>query len=149
MDAVNSVIFEAADAQCETSVFHRRHIEPVLRSSCTIIFAFLFLFACNRETELREQVTGTWMRGDDFEMTLAADGTFISRWTLPAKSVVYQGTWKVQSDRVVSTITNCIAQGTTNVQPSGTVDHWVIVRTGPSELIWSNDGQSISLTRKK
>ena len=87
------------------------------------VFVLLLLVACHRETELREQVTGTWVPDNTFDMTLAADGSLISRWTLPAKSVEYQGTWKIQSGKVVSTITNCIAQGTTNVQPVGTVDN--------------------------
>ena len=116
-------------------------------------FAFLFaslllLTGCSPDTKLRDQITGTWAREDTYQTTLAADGSFISQWTLPTKTLIYQGTWKIQDGGVVSTVTNCIAQGTTNFQAVGSVDRWVIVRLDRSDLVWSNDGQTISLKRK-
>jgi len=59
------------------------------------------------------------------------------------------GTWEVQGGSVVSTITNCVGQGTTNFQKVGTSDRWVIIRADPGELIWSNDEQTVYLKRKK
>lgn len=115
----------------------------------TLLFASLLLLtSCSRDTKLRDQITGTWTRDDSFQTTLAADGSFISQWTHPAMTVTYQGTWKVQDGGVVSTITNRTAQGTTNFQTVGTVERWAIVRLDRSDLVWSNNGQTISLRRK-
>ena len=113
------------------------------------LLILLVLSACSREDKLREQLTGTWTRDDTFQMTLAADGSFVSQWTLPTKSLTYKGTWKVQDGAVVSTITNSIARGTTNFQAAGTVDRWVIVKVAGDDLVWSNAEQTISLKRKR
>jgi hypothetical protein len=114
-----------------------------------LLFASFLLFAgCSRDTKVRDQIAGTWVRDDTFEVRLAADGSFISQWIQPTKSVTFQGMWRVHNGDVVTTLTNCIAQGTTNFQAVGSVDRWVIVRLDRSDLVWSNNGQTISLRRK-
>lgn len=114
-----------------------------------LLFASLLLFAgCNRrDADLRQHIAGTWTR-DSFEMTLSAEGSFVSRWTHSTSSLIYQGTWTVRDGGVVSTITNCIAHGTTNFEAVGSVERWAIVRLDRSDLVWSNEGQTISLKRK-
>ena len=115
----------------------------------TFLFALLLLAGCRRgDTELHDQIAGTWKGPGTFEMTLAADGTFVSQSTLPAKRLTYQGTWKVQDGGVVSTLTNCNAEGTTNFQAVGSVEHWAILRADRTDLVWSNNGQTISFKRK-
>jgi hypothetical protein len=109
----------------------------------------LLLSACNRESKLREQLAGTWARDGTFQLTLAADGSFVSQRTLPTKSLTYQGTWKMHDGNVVFTITNSIARGTTNFQAVGTVDRWVVVKIDRNDLVWSNAEQTISLKRKR
>jgi len=113
------------------------------------LIPLLLLAACSPGSKLRDRLTGTWTRGDTFEMTLAADGRFISQWKVPTKSLTYMGTWKVQGSSVVSIITNCSAQDTTNFEKVGTTEHWVIIRADQSELVWSNNEQTVSLKRKK
>ena len=114
-----------------------------------LLFASLLLLtSCSRDTKLRDHVVGTWTREDTLQLTFAADGSFTTQWTFPTKTLTYQGTWRVQEGGVVSTITNCIARGITNFQAVGTVERWVIVRLDRSDLVWSNEGQTISLRRK-
>ena len=115
----------------------------------TPLVFLLLLSACRRETKLQEQLAGTWTRDDTFQMTLATDGSFVSQWTLPTKSLTYEGIWKMEDGSVVSTITNSIARGTTNFQAAGTVDRWVIVKIDNNDLVWSNAEQTISLKRKR
>lgn len=117
---------------------------------CGLLLAwFLLLAGCSRrDTALSQQIVGTWTR-ESFEITLSADGSFVSQWTRPTSSLTYQGTWRLQDSSVVSTtVTNCTAQGTTNFQAVGSVDRWVIIRANRSDLVWSNSGQTISLKRK-
>src|ERR1700751_1153176 len=115
------------------------------------VFASLLLFAsCSRrDAELRHQITGTWRRDDTFEIALAADGSFVSHWAEPAKRITYQGTWKVRDGDVISSITNCAAQGTTNFEPVGSTHHFTVRQADETDLVWSVDGQTISFKRKR
>ena len=118
--------------------------------SALLVPLLLLVGGCSRrDAELCDQIIGTWTNDDVFEVTLNPDDSFISKWTRPASKVTYLGTWRVQDGVVVSEITNAIAQGTTNLQVVGTVDRWVIIRADCTDLVWSNDGQTISLKRKK
>lgn len=68
------------------------------------LVSILLLSSCSpRDAKLREQIIGTWIRGDRFEITLATDGSFVSQWTQPTKSLTYQGSWMVRDGDVVST----------------------------------------------
>ncbi|HZR19130.1 MAG TPA: hypothetical protein VFE51_17720 [Verrucomicrobiae bacterium] len=110
--------------------------------------SLLLLVGCDRrDATLREQIVGAWAR-DGFEMTLAADGRYVSRWTQPAKNLTYQGMWKIQDGDIISTLTNSVVQGTTNSQAIGSVDRWVLLRLDHNNLVWSNNGQTVYLKRK-
>ena len=113
-----------------------------------VLLSLLFIGCSRRDAKLREQITGTWTRDGKFEMRLLADGSFVSYWALSNKSLTYQGTWKIQDGSMVSTLTNCIAEGTTNFERVGSVDHFAIIRADLTDLVYSNSGQMISLTRK-
>jgi hypothetical protein len=112
--------------------------------------SLLLLTGCNhRDTRLREQIVGTWTNDNNFVMTFAADGGLVSRWAMPAKELTYQGMWTVQDGVLVSTLTNCIAQGTTNFEAVGSVDHFKIVQADHNDLVFAGEGQTISLKRKR
>ncbi len=115
------------------------------------IFALLLLLAgCSRrDAELRKHITGTWTGNNTFEITLAADGSLVSHYAWPTKSITYQGTWKVQDGDIISGLTNCTAQGTTNFEPAGRTDHFTVLKADDTDLVWSVDGQTISLKRKR
>ena len=109
----------------------------------------VLLAGCDRsETQLHRQIAGSWVRDSQFEMSLSADGSFVSHWTLPDKSLTYQGTWQIQDGSMISTITNCVAEGTTNFEHIGSVDHWSIIQADRTRLVFSNKDGVISLTRK-
>ena len=112
------------------------------------LLSLLFLGCSRRDAKLSEQITGTWTLNDKFETKLSADGSFVSHWALSNKSLTYQGTWKIQDGGMVSTLTNCIADGTTNFERVGSVDHFAIIRADSTGLVFSNNNQMISLTRK-
>lgn len=130
-----------------------RHVTHAVKFAL-LSASLLLLTSCGRDTTLRDEIVGTWTREttntttgrDLYQVRLAADGSFNSEWILTSGSFSTQGTWKVQDGVVVSTITNCI--GTTNLHWIGSVARCVIVRLGPSDLVWSMDGQTVSLARK-
>jgi hypothetical protein len=69
----------------------------------------LLLFGCSRrDAQLQREVLGNWTRDSYFEMSLSPDGSFVSRVTHTNKSLIYQGTWKIQDGSMVSTLTNYI-----------------------------------------
>ncbi|HSY18256.1 MAG TPA: hypothetical protein VK815_07985 [Candidatus Acidoferrales bacterium] len=117
--------------------------------SALMLISFLLLAGCHREAKLRDQIAGTWMRDEAYEITFASDGSFVSRISRPTQHLTYQGVWKVDASDIVYTVTNCIAQDTTNFQAIGSVDRLAIVRIDHSDLVWSNTGQRIELKRKK
>jgi hypothetical protein len=109
----------------------------------------LLLVGCNRrDAQLHKEVIGSWSRDTYFHMTLSPDGSFVSHWTTTNTSLTFQGTWKIQDGSVISTLTNYIAEGTTNVARVGSVDHWTVIRADSTSLVYSAGNQVISLTRK-
>ena len=109
----------------------------------------LLLVGCNRQdAQLQKKVIGSWARDTYFQMTLSPDGSFVSHWTTTNASPTYKGTWKVQAGTMISTITNCIANGTTNFERVGSVDSFTIVRANSKELVYSNQNQIITFRRE-
>ena len=81
-------------------------------------------------------------------MCLSSDGTFFSHWTTTNKSVIYQGKWKLQDGSMITTLTNCVAEGTTNFERVGTVHSFQIIQVDSTSLVYSYENQTISLSRK-
>ena len=113
-----------------------------------------------REPRLRDQLTGTWIYDDTFEVTLAADLRYVLTSRSPSMAVTSWGTWEVRNGSLVYTITNCIAQGTPNFEAAGfsfptnfdAVGISIpvrIVRADRSNLLWSSGGHTMSLKRKR
>jgi hypothetical protein len=114
-----------------------------------LLFLALALPGCDRgETKLHQELAGTWVRDSQFEMKLSADGSFVSHGAVSNQSWTYQGTWKLRDGCLVSTLTNCIAEGTTNFERVGSVESCTIIRADATTLVFSNDNQIISLRRK-
>jgi hypothetical protein len=108
------------------------------------------LVGCGRSARLEKQLVGTWSRDDGFEMTFVANGSFVSKFTLPPpKKLTYQGTWTVQNGAMFMLLTNRIMEGFTNAEAIGTMDHATIVRVDEGNLVFILDGQKISLRRKQ
>lgn len=88
---------------------------------------------------LREELTGTWRVEPKGAMTLAADGSFHSRWTTVLTNAApvwtYDGTWDVQDEYLVETITNASALNSTNHEAVGHVDRFRIVRVDDYNLV--------------
>lgn len=108
----------------------------------------LLLVGCSRDARLRKEVTGDWAGGSNFKMTLFRDGSFVSEWIAPDKSLTYLGTWKIQDGSITTTITNYITDGYSNFKHVGSVDHFTIVRADATRLVYSNDNRIISFSRK-
>jgi hypothetical protein len=119
-----------------------------MKAMLILTMALLMTACSHRDAKLREQITGTWAHDDKLEMRLLADGSFVSYWALSNKSLTYQGTWKIQDGGMVSTLTNCIAKGTTNFEQVGSVDYFTIIQIDLTDLVYSNGNQIISLRRK-
>jgi hypothetical protein len=110
--------------------------------------SLLVLSGCGRpDAELRGQMVGTWTN-QNFVMTLADDDSFVSGWGTTNRKVTYQGTWTVKGGTIVTILTNCIAQGTTNIESVGTVDRFKIVQANQNDLVYTKENQTISLKRK-
>ena len=122
-----------------------------MKPAVTIAVLSTLLCGCgHRDATLAKEIVGNWARDSAFETTLSPDGSFISHWAAPNRSLTYQGTWKIQNGSMITTITNCIATGytITNFERSGSVDHFTIIRADAHDLVYSNDNQIISLNRK-
>ena len=121
----------------------------IMKTPFIIATLCLLLFGCGRgDAQLQKEVTGDWTRGSYFQMSLSPDGSFVSRWAITNVNLTYQGTWKIEGGSMVSTITNCIAEGTTNYERVGSVEHWAIIRVDSTGLVCSNNNQVVSYTRK-
>jgi hypothetical protein len=120
-----------------------------MKTSFTMVALSLVLFGCGRrDAQLQKEVVGNWTRDGYFQMSLSPDGSFVSHWATTNMSLTYQGTWKIQDGSMVSTITNCMAEGTTNYERVGSVDSFKIIRSDSTGLVCSNNNQIMSMTRK-
>ncbi len=109
----------------------------------------LLLFGCSRDARLQKEVVGSWARDSYFKMTLSPNGSFVSQWTAPDKSLTYRGIWKIQDGKITTTITNYMAEGyTQSSSQSGAWEHYAIIRADAAKLVYSNDNQIISFRRK-
>jgi hypothetical protein len=116
-----------------------------MKYSITLILLTLILTGCgSREAKLHKQMTGTWTNSNIVKITLASDGSLVTRWK---QGVTYQGTWTIQNGEFVSTITNCIPDGTTNFEAVGSVDRGRIISVDAHHLVYEIQGQTISLRR--
>ena len=122
-----------------------------MRHTVTLLFLGLLLTGCGRhDAQLQKAIAGCWSRGLFFKMTLSPDGSFVSDCTHTngLTYLTYQGTWSVRDGQLISTITNCIAQDTTNFEAVGSVDRSKIVQADDSNLVYVADAQTISLKRR-
>jgi hypothetical protein len=123
-----------------------------MRNTITLIFLGLLLTGCGRhDAQLQKAITGSWSDGFFFKITLAPDGSWESQWARPTNGLTYltyQGTWAVKDGLLVSTLTNCVAVGTTNFVPVGNVQRCKIVQADDSNFVYVADAQTISLKRR-
>lgn len=121
-----------------------------LNRICQFLLLTLLIAGCGRcETKLRNMISGNWVRGDGgFEINFSPDGSFVSQWTNSNGSVSYQGTWTIQDGSLITTLTNSVSKGITNYERGERVDNFRIIRADSATLVYSNENQIVSLSRK-
>ena len=108
-----------------------------------LFVAMMLLSGCGREdTKLRQQISGTWKRDNTTwtrdevaEMTLSTNGAFVTKWTTAKWKLTIEGIWTVQGGVLILKSTNCLAEGTTNYMPVGTVERSKIIQADGSVLV--------------
>src|SRR5437868_1173164 len=111
----------------------------------TLLLASLFLIAgCGqREAALRQKIMGTWeLTNVHGVITIAPDGSILSRFTGSTQSWMFEGTWQLKNDQIVITTTK------SNSMPFRDVASARIIRADGHELVYDLSGQTISLIRK-
>jgi hypothetical protein len=119
----------------------------------SLFFALsLALLGCGcRDSQLKKEVVGSWMEVDDtyFKLKLSPDGSFVWYWSNTNKSMTYQGTWKIQTGRIFTTVTNCIHEGFTNFEPIGSADIFTILRADSTSMVYSNENQQYIISFRR
>jgi len=120
-----------------------------MRYASLIIALSAVLFGCSRrDSQLQKDVVGSWIRDSGFKMTVSPDGSFVSHWETTNTSVTFQGTWQIRGGRMISTTTNCVAEGFANVEPVGSVNSYEIIRVDSRGLVYSINDQIITFRRE-
>jgi len=92
-----------------------------------------------RIEDLRKALLGKWMHeGGDF-VSLASDGGFSSSWTNtyspPTQVWGYQGTWTLNNDVLVFTVTNRSSGDSANMEKDTTEERWRLITVNDGELV--------------
>jgi hypothetical protein len=100
----------------------------------------ILLAACRSvpsDAQFRQKLVGTWVEPSrNLELTLNADGTFVSKFTSQeGVDFEFKGTWKVQDGVLVSTITANHTTRPAHPMHVGSVDTCKIIRVNDQELI--------------
>jgi hypothetical protein len=110
-----------------------------------LLLAPLFLMAgCGqRDASLRQKIAGIWaLTNGHGVITMAPDGSLLSRFTGSTQSWTFEGTWQLQADQIVITTVK------SNSLPFSDVVRGRIIRADGHALIYDLNGQTISLIRK-
>ena len=105
------------------------------------------------DAEVRKVFTGNWVpQGSTWGgLTLHSKGSFTKRLrsdsTSDAKQWLYEGTWAVKDAFLTLTITNAVTRNTTNSEPVGSIDQFMIVKADRSQLVLQKDGVKTYFTR--
>ena len=126
----------------------------LMKNLLALLFVALLLNGCDRgDAKVRQQLLGTWQKPDGGQITLQADGSFHSHWTLSLtntpKEWLYDGTWSIKDNSVRLAITNAGARNTTNFEAIGTIEHWKIIQLDEKRLTIANTNQTNSFERGK
>ena len=97
------------------------------------------------DAEIRKVFTGNWApQGSTFgELVLLSKGSFTKRLrsdsTSAAKQWLYEGTWAVKDVFLTLAITNAVTRNTTDGEPVGRIDQFMIVKVDQSQLVLQKD----------
>lgn len=108
------------------------------------IASLLFAVGCGQhDASLRQRITGTWgLTNGHGVITIAPDGSMLSRFTGSTQSWTYEGTWQLKGGQIEITTTK------SNSIPCSDVMLARIIRADGHELVYDLSGQTISLSRK-
>jgi len=74
-----------------------------VKYTITILILSVLLVACaHQDPKAREQIIGTWLHRGTAELTLAADGTFVSRVKREDGDEKVEGTWKLKDGALIT-----------------------------------------------
>ena len=120
------------------------------RIEAVIVLLGLLLAGCERpDSKLQTKLVGTWTLGNDFEMTLAPEGKFQSRFIGKDKEATFTGNWLVSNSCVVLTVTGKGARNWTNsIISIGDITHLSILSLDAGRLVMAADGQTNTYSRK-
>lgn len=116
----------------------------VMRFMCLLPLILILSGCGRRETTLAQKIAGNWeLTNKSGEITISADGGFLSQFTGRTQVWVFEGTWQVSDGVIVLTTTK------SNSVPRRDVSLCRIIRADGHELIYELNGQTISLSRKQ
>ncbi|HSY19988.1 MAG TPA: hypothetical protein VK815_16710 [Candidatus Acidoferrales bacterium] len=122
-DARGSGVCIASRQRPVDGIFSLGGIEHIVRYALVFVGLSLLLTACaHSDTNLREQLIGTWSHGDSAELTFNSDGSFKSSVKTDASDVKNNGTWQVRGGVLITEIKHTgvyYAPGTTNIFSQG------------------------------
>ena len=132
-----------------------RGLSFIAHCGLAIIILSLLSMACDRDaTKLRQQVIGTWTKGTNSGgITFDSNGVFNSRWVRDSTNGqverIYSGTWKLETNTIVITLTNSIVHNATTVESVGSVDRLRIIQVDSNQITVEGGGMTNSYDRKK
>ena len=98
------------------------------------------------DAEVRKAFTGNWvLQGSTWDqLVLHSKGTFTKRLrsgsTSDAKQWLYEGTWSVKDAFLTLTITRAFTRNTTDSEPAGSVDQFLVIGLDRTQLALKKDG---------
>ncbi|MDR3409498.1 MAG: hypothetical protein P4N59_02975 [Negativicutes bacterium] len=105
------------------------------------------------DAKVRKVFTGDWVpQGSTWGgLTLHSSGRFTKRLgsvaTSDAKQWLYEGTWAVKDMFLTLTITNAVTRNTTDSEPVGSIDQFMIVKVDQSQLVLQKEGVKTYFSR--
>ena len=109
-----------------------------------LLAPLLMMAGCGqRDAALRQKIAGTWeLTNGRGVITIAPDGSILSRFTGGTQSWTFEGTWRLKDDQIVITTTKSNSMTCRDVASAR------ITRANGHELVYDLHGQTISLSRK-
>jgi hypothetical protein len=119
-------------------IFAARHLKLAVKYPVVCLLMCFLLNSCGRsDAELQRRIIGTWIQDGNggFGLSIAADGSYASKFTGPNSELNYFGIWVVRDGFLVTTITNISALNWTNSVKVGQIDRCRVIGAYKNQLI--------------